>query len=51
MKDQNEVDCCETVFDLVDRVSFLSGESPPRTFAESNKYFDDELEVSCKYLN
>lgn len=46
MDDQDNVDCCEVLFDLIDRISFLGGENLPRTFAHSNRYFDDELGVS-----
>lgn len=43
---QEEVDVCEILFDLVDRVAFLGGEKHPKKFAELGQY-DDELNVGC----
>lgn len=43
--DQDLVDACETLFDLIDRVVFLSGDGfHARTFSEFNQY-GDELSV------
>ncbi|KAI6177864.1 hypothetical protein M3Y97_00953600 [Aphelenchoides bicaudatus] len=42
VEDQDAVDVCESLFDLIDRVTFLSGESCPKKFGDV-RYFDDVL--------